>query len=51
MLFVFIYAHLYSTRFPYQMMFVSLKGNTTGVTYGTGTTNHSGAPEFTPGFS
>jgi len=37
MLFVFIYVNLYSTRFPYQMMFVSFKGNTTGVTYGAGT--------------
>jgi hypothetical protein len=33
-----------------QMKFVSLKGNTTGVTSGTDTSYPFGAPEFTPGF-
>ena len=30
------------------MVFVSLRSNTMGVTGGAGTTNLSGAPEFTP---
>jgi hypothetical protein len=38
------------TWFPYQMMFVSLNSNTTGVKCGVGTANSSGAPEQTPGF-
>ena len=51
MLFVFIYAYWCPTRFPYQMMFVSFNGNTTGVTRGTGIAKPSEAPEFTPVFS
>jgi hypothetical protein len=35
----------------YQMMFVLLNSNTTGVISGTGTDNPSGAPEFTVVFS
>jgi len=50
MLFVFIYVYQCQTGFPYQMMFVSFNNNTTGATCGTGTTYHSGAPEFTPSF-
>ena len=46
-----IYVYLCPTRFPYQMMFVSLNSNTTGVTCGAGTANLSGAPEITPVFS
>jgi len=34
---VFIYVYWCSTLFPYLMMFVSLKSNTTGVTCGAGT--------------
>jgi hypothetical protein len=37
--------------FPCQMMFVSFKSNTTGVTSGARTPNISGALEFIPGFS
>ena len=33
-----------------EMMFVSFNSNITGVTYGTGTANPSGAPEFTSEF-
>ena len=40
MVFVFIYIYCYPTRFPYQMIFVSLISNT----------NPSGAPEVTPYF-
>ena len=40
-----------STRFPYQMMFVSFSSNTTGVTSGTGSATHFGAPAFTLGYS
>ena len=50
MLCVFIYVYWCSTRFPYQMMFVSFNSNTPGATSGTGTTYPSGAPELTPGF-
>ena len=50
MLFVFICAYWGPTRFPYQMIFVLFISNTTGVTSEAGTTNPSGAPEFTPGF-
>jgi hypothetical protein len=49
-IFVFIYVHYYLTRFQYQMMFVSLNSNTTGVTSGAGTVNLPGAPVFTLGF-
>jgi hypothetical protein len=38
-------------RFPCQIIFMSFDSNTTGVTCGAGTANHSGTPEFTPGFS
>jgi hypothetical protein len=38
MVFVFIYIYCYPTRFPYQMIFVSLISNS----------NPSGAPEVTP---
>ena len=38
--------------FPnFQMMFMWFNSNTTGATSGTGTTDPSGAPEFTPVFS
>ena len=40
------YAYWCLTRFPYQMIFVSLNSNTTGVTSGAGITNPSGAPQF-----
>ena len=40
MVFVFIYIYCYPTRFPYQMIFVSLISNT----------NPSGTPEVTPYF-
>ena len=49
LLFVFIYVFWCATRFPYQMMFMSLNSNTTGVTCGARTANPSGAHEFTPG--
>jgi hypothetical protein len=40
------------TRFPYQMLFVSLESNTAEVTCGAGTASYpSGVPEFTPVFS
>jgi len=48
MLFVFINIYWCPTRFPCQMMFMSFNSNMTGVTYGAGTANPSGAPEFTP---
>jgi hypothetical protein len=35
--YVFIYVSWCPTRFPYQMMLVSLNSNTTGVTSGAGT--------------
>ena len=38
-------------RFPYHVMCVSFNSRTTGVACGTGTTNPSGAPEFTTSFS
>jgi hypothetical protein len=47
--FVFIYVYWCSTRFPYQMMFASFNCNC--VTSWAGTTNPSGAPEYTPVFS
>ena len=47
MLFAFIYVYWCPTQFPYQMMFVSSNRNTAGVTCGAGTTNPSGAQEFT----
>ena len=50
LLFVFIYIYLCPTRFPYQTTFVSFNSNTTGVTCGTGTDYHSGAPEIFLGF-
>ena len=50
MLFVFTYVYWGPTRFPYQMIFMSFKSNTAGVISEVGTTNPSGAPEFTPGF-
>ena len=46
MLIVFIYTSWCPTRFPFQMMFVSLNSNTTGVTTGVGTANRSRAPAF-----
>jgi hypothetical protein len=49
LLFVFIYVYWCSTRFPYQMMFASFNCNC--VTSWAGTTNPSGAPEYTPVFS
>jgi len=50
MLFVINYVYCCSTRFPYQMMFVSFISNTTGVICGAGTANSFGTPEFTPDF-
>jgi len=49
MLFVFIYVYWCTTRFPYQLMFVSYS-NTTGVTSGIESVKPSGASEFTSGF-
>jgi hypothetical protein len=49
LLFVFVYVYWCSTRFPYQMMFASFNCNC--VTSWAGTTNPSGAPEYTPVFS
>ena len=46
MLYVFIYAYWCPTRSPYQIMFVSLNTNMTGVTSWAGTASPSGAPEF-----
>ena len=46
MLFVFIYVYWCSTRFPCQMMFVSINNNMTVVTSGAGTNNTSGALDF-----
>jgi hypothetical protein len=40
------YAYWCPTRFPYQMVFVSLSSNTTGVTSEAGTTNTAGASQF-----
>ena len=37
-----------TTRFPYQMMLLSFNSHMTAVTSGTGTSNPSGASEFTP---
>ena len=51
MLFVFIYIYRCPARFPYQMMLVTLKSNTTGVACGAGSANPSGASEFTRVFS
>ena len=51
MLFVFTYVYWGSTRFTYQMIFMSFKSNTTGVISEAGITNPSEAPEFTPGFN
>ena len=48
MLFVFIYLLLCPARFPYQMMFVSFKIKTWGITCEAGTVYPSGASEFTP---
>jgi hypothetical protein len=44
MLFVFIYTYWFPTRFPYQMMLISVNNNTMAVTCGTGTAIPSGAP-------
>ena len=49
-LFVFIFVYWCPTLFSYLMMFVSFNSNTTGVTCGTGTDYHSGAPEIFLGF-
>jgi hypothetical protein len=38
--------HHYVTRFPYQMMFMSLKSNMMDATSGAGTAYASGAPDF-----
>ena len=43
----FIYVHWCSTRFPYQMMFVSFNSHMTGVTSRAETPSHSGTSEFT----
>jgi hypothetical protein len=51
MLFVFIYVYWCSTRFPYQMMFVSSNCNTTDVTCGTCTANPSEEHASIPAFS
>jgi hypothetical protein len=48
MLFVFICIYWYSTRFPYQLMFVLCISKTTGEA---GTANPYGASEFIPGFN
>jgi len=47
MLFVFIYTYWCPTRFPYQIIFIFLDSNTTGVTSGAGTDYPSGVSEFT----
>ena len=49
-IFVFIHVYWCRTRFPCQMLFVSFKSNTTGVTSGAGIANPSGELEFTPAF-
>ena len=49
-IFVFIHVYWCPTRFPCQMLFVSFKSNTTGVTSGAGIANPSGELEFTPAF-
>ena len=49
-LFVFIYAYWCATRFPFQMVFVSLSNIMKGFTYGAGTANPSGALELNPPF-
>jgi hypothetical protein len=46
----FFYAYWCPTRFPYQMVFVSLNSNTTGVTFETETVNPVGTPEFIASF-
>jgi len=51
MLVVFIYVYWCPTRFPYEMLFLSFYIKTTGVTCGAGTSDPSGAPEFTLAFS
>ena len=51
MLFVFIYVYWYSTRLPYQIMFVSFYSNTSDVTCGAGSANPPGALLFTSDFS
>ena len=43
MLFIFIYVYWFPNQFLYQIMFVSFKSNTTGVTSEAGTANPSGA--------
>ena len=50
MLFVITSVHWCAARFLYQMMFVSLKSYTTGVSSGAGTAYPSRATEFTPFF-
>ena len=47
---VFSYVYWCPTRFPYQLMFMSLNSNMRGVTCGAGTANPFGELEFTPGF-
>ena len=51
MLFVFIYAYWCPTRVLYQMMFVALNSNTTGVTTEPVTAYLYGTSEFIPIFS
>ena len=44
MQYIFIYVYWCSTRFPYQMMFMSFNSNTTGVTSEAGTEHMSSPP-------
>jgi len=49
-LYLFTYVYWCPTQYPYQVMFMSFISYTEGVTSGAGTSNPSGAPEFTLGF-
>ena len=51
MLLLFIYEYWYTTRFPRQMMSVSLNSNMTGFTSGPRTAKPPAEHVFTPGFS
>jgi hypothetical protein len=51
MVFVLIYIYWCPTRYPYQVIIASFNRNTTGVTSGEKSSNPSGAPDSTPGFS
>jgi len=49
MLFVFICAYWFPTRFPYQMMFVLSDSNSMGVTSSVGNAYPSGCTRLNPG--